>query len=138
MTGLSRYREALALCEAELKHSSKSPELLCSRGIAWMELGEVEKAGRDYEAALKLSHGNQTVFYNLACLSMKQKSPQKALAFLAKATRGNARLANQALMDKEFDPLGDNLRFWKIIAKAVHLDDAMLWRLCKKFKVKSI
>ena len=138
MIGLSRYREALALCEEELKHHSQWPELVCSRGIAWMELGEVERACHDFEAALKLSHGNQTVFYNLACLSMKQKSPQKALAFLAKATKGNARLANQALMDREFAPLSDNLRFWRIIDRAVYLEGAMRWQLCKKFKVKNI
>jgi tetratricopeptide (TPR) repeat protein len=137
LVGLKRYREAIALCDGELKRDPKFVNLLCTRGIAEMELREFEKAVQDYQAALKLSPGNQTVFYNLACLEMKKKNPKRALAFLAKAVKANGDLAGQALKDRTLAGLRETARFWRIIMTGTYLDDATLWWLQKKFKIKS-
>jgi len=137
LVGLKRYREAIALCDGELKRDPKFVNLLCTRGIAWMELREFEKAVHDYQAALKLSPGNQTVFYNLACLEMKKKNPKRALAFLAKAVKANGYLADQAMKDRTLAGLKETARFWRIVMTGTYLDDATLWWLQKKFKIKT-
>ena len=138
LIGLKRYPEAVGLCDAELKHAPDRPDLLCSRGVAWMELGEYKKAMADYRRALEASPGNQVIYYNLACWWMKNGNPTKALACLAKAVKGNHHLAEQALKDPTLAGLKDTVRFWRIVMTGTYLDDATLWWLQKKFKVKRL
>jgi tetratricopeptide (TPR) repeat protein len=138
LIGLKRYSEAVALCDAKLKQVPDWPDLLCSRGIAWMELREYGKAMADYRRALEASPGNQVVFYNLACWWMKNGSPKKALAFLGKAAKGNPHLAEQALKDRTLSGLEDTARFWRIVMTGMYLDDATLWWLRKKFKIETL
>lgn len=132
-----REGQAVKVLDLAIAAGGNGAGLSFEQGRILHELGRLKRAEPYYARCLQLKPHHKKAVTNLACLWMKRKNPKRALAFLARAVKGNGYFAEQALKDRTLAGLKETARFWRIVMTGTYLADATLWWLQKKFKIKT-
>jgi Tetratricopeptide repeat len=79
--------------------------------VRHLDNGEPEKGIEVFEETLERYPGNPNVLYNLACFESLAGRKEQALDHLAEAVEQDARMAEWAQTDSDFDAVRDDPRF---------------------------
>jgi tetratricopeptide (TPR) repeat protein len=88
--------QALADCDAALRHEPDSPAFLDTCGYVFLRLGQAEKAAADYSAALHLNPKQASSLYGRGVAELRLGHKSQGDADIAAATALSSRIANWA------------------------------------------
>ncbi len=81
------YKKAIQLCSEQLKNDPDNPYLHSTRGLAYLAVGEEDKAEKEVKISKKLAPENGAILYDLARFYALRKDEKRAIKFLKQALK---------------------------------------------------